>query len=215
MAMPQEIIDEIIKAVATDKDSLDNCSLVCSSFLLPCRRHRWYAIPIRLAHPECEGYYQLFVENAVLRSFVRRITIYDDNVPGDCYDKWNQFLVAFLRLPFCRLRYLLLFLWDIEFNSELKDAISAIIHSSSFEPVCVSNLDMPITIFQGIHAEKLYLNFRDLCRQSAPLTTAASEGGATTATHAVVDHCEWKGFEPVLSVRHFLCNSAHFSSLNK
>jgi hypothetical protein len=57
---------------------------------------------------------------------------------------------------------------------------------------------MPITIFQGIHAEKLYLNFRDLCRQSAPLTTAASEGGATTATHAVVDHCEWKGFEPVL-----------------
>jgi hypothetical protein len=127
--------------------------------------------------------------------------IYGDRFPYD-YLKWNNSdLIALLRFPFCRLHQFTLSLWHEShwnfFSSELKDALSAIIHSSSLETLHISHLDVPMTFFQGMHVEKLILS----SGQSPLLTTAASEGGATTISHAVVDHCEWNFFSPVFGMR--------------
>jgi hypothetical protein len=126
--------------------------------------------------------------------------IYGDRFPYD-YLKWNNSdLIALLRFPFCRLHQFTLSLWHEShwnfFSSELKDALSAIIHSSSLETLHISHLDVPMTFFQGMHVEKLILS----SGQSPLLTTAASEGGATIS-HAVVDHCEWNFFSPVFGMR--------------
>jgi hypothetical protein len=75
MAIPQDIIDEIIEAVGDDKPSLKNCALVSSSFLLPCRRRLWREISLSPITSDCKGLRQLFVQNPVLQSFVTSITI--------------------------------------------------------------------------------------------------------------------------------------------
>jgi hypothetical protein len=84
-------------------------------------------------------------------------------------------------------------------KSGLGDAISAIIHSTSLEKLHIANVIIPITFFQGIHVKKLVLNIQPdhLYRQWALLQAAAPEGGATTASHTVVDQCEWNCFEPI------------------
>jgi hypothetical protein len=88
--------------------------------------------------------------------------------------------------------------WEF-LESGLRDAISAIIRSTSLEKLHITHVNMPITFFQGIHVKKLilYIQPDHFCRQGALLQAAAPEGGATTASHTVVDHCEWNCSEPL------------------
>ena len=85
--------------------------------------------------------------------------------------------------------------WN-DFSSELKDALSTIIHSSTLKTLSLKGFRVPITLFLGVNLTKLKLTDHLLpdesdVAQSRLLIKEASDGVATTASHTVVDHCVW------------------------
>ena len=189
-----------------------------SSFLLPCRKHLFSKLSLN-GHGVCQGLHQFLVENPVLQSFVRSITIkqgsgYDVQV----YDLLNcTSLIAVLRLPFCRLENFsinnfnrrgftpLPVNWN-NFSSELKDTLSTIIHSSTLKTLYLNKVNVPIMLFRGINLTQLKLHNLSpnefVGEQSRLLAQAASEGMATTVSPIVIDHCKLAYyFRPVHSTR--------------
>ena len=73
VAIPQDIIDNMIEAVDDDKRLLKKYALVSSSFLLPCRKRLFSKIFLGRIEI-CEEFHQFLVENPVVLSFVRKIT---------------------------------------------------------------------------------------------------------------------------------------------
>jgi hypothetical protein len=218
LTIPQDIIDNIIEAVGDDSRLLKKCALVSSSFLLPSRKHLFSNISLFRVDQACQQLHQLLVENPVIQSFVRSITISPDYRSSKSHLQLNRTsLIAILRLPFCCLESFSINVWYPsnwnEFSSELKDALLTIIHSSTLKTLYLENIDVPITLFHGIHLTKLELssvspsNFGG--KQSRLLTPAASEGVATTASHTVVDQCVWNLDEPMHGTR--FPTSAYFS----
>ena len=134
MDIPQDIIDNVIAAVGNDDTYLlKQCALVSSSFLLPSRKQLFSRITLR-SDTTCQGIYQLLVQNPVIKSFVRTISIensqiswYQPEVP-----KWMNCisLFAILQLPFCNLEHFSITLnrkclswnWN-DFRRELRDEI--------------------------------------------------------------------------------------------
>ena len=150
LEIPQDIIDDVIAAVGDDTHLLKKCSLVSSSFLLPARKKLFSRISLR-SDQTClwQGILQFLVENPVIQSFVRAISLTEhESTPvwgsSDCTDReWmnKSSLLAILRLPF---RYLECFSINVyrndgcwiswrwsAFSSEMEDALSNIIHSST------------------------------------------------------------------------------------
>jgi hypothetical protein len=213
--IPQDIIYNIIEAVGDDKRSLKACALVSSSFLLPSRKHLFSNLSLDLDQA-CERLHQFLVENPVVQSFVRRITI-------ELHRLLNcTSLIAILRLPFCCLESFSITGSSVEsqdplnwndLSSELKDTLSTVIHSSTLKTLHLKRISVPIMLFLGINLTKLELT--DVSsnefdgKQSRLLTPGPLEGMATTAPHTVVDHCVWNYFEPVYGTR--FPTSAYFS----
>ena len=218
VAIPQDIIDNIIEAVGDDSYLLKKCALVSSSFLLPSRKHLFSHIWLG-SDKACQRLHQFLVENPVIQSFIRRITINYGRTSASHLQSNHTSLIAVLQLPFCCLESFSIGAWDPsnwnDFSSELKDALLPIIHSSTLKTFYIDNIDVPIMLFHGIHLTRLELssvspsNFGG--KQSRLLTPAASEseGVATTASHTVVDQCVWNFDEPMHGTR-FL-TSAYFS----
>ena len=197
VAIPQDIIYNIIEAVGDDKRLLKACALVSSSFLLPCRKHLFSKLSlIRASDQTCQRLHQFLVENPVVQSFVRSITI-------GLYKLLNcTSIIAILRLPFCCLESFSIFGWNWNnFSSELKDTLSTVIHSSTLKTLHLDGINVPNMLFLGINLTKLELSnvsFNEFDgKQSRLLTPGASGEMATTAPHTVVDHCVWNYFEPV------------------
>ena len=196
VAIPQDIIYNIIEAVASDNDRrlLRKCALVSSSFLLPCRKHLFSELILRTDRA-CQRLHQFLVENPVVQSFVRRITI----KPMSSNSEYNPTsLIAILRLSFCclesfsitgRVRYPLN--WN-DFSTEMKDALSTVIHSSTLKNLYVNKINVPIMLFLDINLNKLELtDFRPdkFDGESWLPKLATTEGVPTTASHTVVDYC--------------------------
>ena len=224
MDIPQDIIDNVIAAVGYHPRVLKQCALVSSSFLLPSRKHLFSRITLR-SDQSCQGIHQFLVQNPVIQSFVRSIHLIHvrafrfqrrkrkstSNPPG-----WmdGQSLLAILRLPFCCLEcfsfsrcpncfpicdcrhWKVSWDWKIfQVSSELKDALSNIIHSSTLKTLSLEGITkVPISFFQHIHITTLDLNSIspiDFCDESS-LTRAASKGVAPVASHTVIDQCFWR-----------------------
>ena len=215
VTIPQDIIYNIIEEVANldlslganharyNKRLLKKCALVSSSFLLPCRKHLFSRIILWRVR-SCQRLHKFLVENPVVQSFVRSISIslsFKERL--DCPS-----LIALLRLPFCCLEsfsfYGLMKMrvvvhWN-EFSDELKDALSTVIHSPTLKTLCLEKIRMPTMLLLGINLTKLKLTALKLWlddfdgKQSGllPVTQATSEGLVATAPHAVVDHCVWE-----------------------
>ena len=208
VTIPQDIIYYIIEAVASgdyDRRSLKACALVSSSFLLPCRKHLFSNLYLT-RDQTCQRLHQFLVENPVVQSFVRSITIVLYNLLPIC-----KSLIALLRLPFRCLESFRITRndvwsqfpldWNDDFSSELKDTLSTVIHLSTLKTLHLMRIRVPITLFLGINLTKLELT-DDLSNafdgeQSRLLTPGASEGVAATPPHTVVDHCVWGYFKPV------------------
>jgi hypothetical protein len=222
------IIDSIIDAVGNDTYLLKECALVSSSFLLPSRKYLFSKLsfigrPDQVRH--WQRLYQFLVENPIVQSFVRSITIEPDSYT--LYEPLNHpSLIAILRLPFCclesfsidNMRTQVSLIWN-NLSSELKDTLSTVIHSSTLTTLHLSKIHMPNLLFLGINLSKLELTaflLSDLGgEQSRLLTLAASEGVATasmTRSHTVVDHCVWNFFKPVYGTR--FPTSAYFSLIS-
>jgi len=192
---------------------------VSSEFLLPSRKCLFSRISLS-SDKACQGLHQFLVKNPVLQSFVRTINVdLDYEYPS---------LIYTLRLPFCSLESFSIsaLSWEgrldwNDFSSELKDALSTIIHSSTLKTLHLTGIYVPIMLFQGIHLMKLVLHsvllWFDLDdKQSRLLTPPASEEEevATTASHTVIDEIVWELDEPVFGTRFptlslFLINLRH------
>ena len=209
MDIPQDIIDNVIAAVgdSDDKCLLKQCALVSSSFLRPSRKQLFSRITLR-SDRTCQGIHQFLVQNPVIQSFVRTITLMDSW--GYMIPEWmnGTSLLAILRLPFSCLECFSIIVhrdfgnrysWDWNsFSSELKDALSNIIlHSSSLKTLSLRGIaKVPITFFLRIvHLTTLELHslspndFGD--ENSSSLAQAAPKGVAPTASHTVIDRCVW------------------------
>jgi hypothetical protein len=211
--IPQEIIDSIIAEVGDDTRLLKQCSLVSSSFLLPSRKHLFSRIILR-SDRACQKIYQYLVQNTAIQSSIRAITLaeYIDDCSGFEFEscQWmnSTSLLAILRLPFSCLECFSIKVypdyWDAKpwkwssFSSEMKDALSNIIHSSNLKTLSLEGVtQVPITVFLHIvHLTTLELHSvspDDFCyKGSSSLTRAASMGVASTAPHPVIDRCMWR-----------------------
>ena len=141
----------IVAEVGDDRRLLKQCSLV-SSFLFPSRKQLFSRITLR-SDKTCQGIYQLLIQNPVIQSFVRDITLM--NKWNGKFPQWmnGTSLLAILRLPFGCLECFSINLgqcytnpkpWDWnKFSSELKDALSNIIHSSSLKTLSLNYLLPP------------------------------------------------------------------------
>jgi hypothetical protein len=150
--IPQDIIDNVIAAVGSDdKYLLKQCAVVSSSFLLPSRKQLFSKISLS-GDQASQRLHQFLVKNPVLQSFVKSIAIISW---GSTASELNSTsLLAILRLPFCRLDSFSIDSWYHlnwnNFSSELKDAISNIIHSSTLKTLCLRKVvGVPITLFLG------------------------------------------------------------------
>ena len=215
--IPQDIIDNIIAAVGDDTRLLKQCTLVSSSFLLPCRKQLFSRIYLT-NNQTCHGIHQFLVQNPVIQSFVRSISLEHMSSPETA--KWmnSLSLLALLRLPLCRLEcfsitlcpdYLRNWNWNC-FSSDMKDALLNIIHSSTLKTLSLTGItELPITFFFHIvHLTTLELHsllLSDIVGENSSwLTQAASKGMAPMASHTVVDRCVWRfgteheGYENIL-----------------
>ena len=204
LAIPQHIIDNIIKAVDNPgRRFLETCALVSSSFLLPSRKRLFSQISLG-SDPACQMFHQVLVENPVIQSFVRSIVIRTFR---------SHSLIAILRLPFCCLEsFSIGHGWHYpadwkNFSSELKDALSTIIYSSTLKTLNLWGvISVPIMLFHGIHLTKLELTSFLFNDESTLLTSEASEG---VASDTVIDQCVWNFYEVVHGTR--FSTSAYFS----
>src|SRR5258705_1770945 len=132
---PQDIIDSIIAVVDDDDDHrlLKICALVSSSFLLPSRKRIFSSISLRTVQ-DSQRLHQFLVANPVVLSSVKNIAIH--------YGwRLKASPLSILHLPFCCLKSFSIrnSYWN-DFSSELKDAISNIIHSPTLKPSTFSDL---------------------------------------------------------------------------
>jgi len=196
--LPQDIIDNIIEAVAADDDSrlnlLKTCALVSSSFLLPSRKRLFSAISLT-RRQSCDELHRLILLNPVLQSFVTSITL---NFGYDSYSCWNhRSVVDILRLSFCRLEKFIIItpypsFWDIT-SSRLKDAISTIVHLSTLKTLGFYRFHVPIALLQGICLTTLILN--SAIPDEKPGSPRLADS-ATTASYAVIDQCKMSFTSP-------------------
>jgi hypothetical protein len=199
---------------------LKQCTLVSSSFLLPSRKQLFSRIILKNDQTS-QGIHHFLVENPVIQSFVRTIILTEDidsrtiipivdlNSPGNGNPKSmnGKSLLAILRLPFCCLECFSIILhpdcppniWDWKyFSSDLKDALSNVIHSSTLKIFSLKGItNVPITVFLHIvHLTTLELHSISpinvyMDENSSYLTRAASKGMVPMASHAVIDQCIW------------------------
>jgi hypothetical protein len=204
MEIPQDIIDNVIAAVGDDSHLLKQCSLVSSSFLFPSRKQLFSTISIG-SDKTCQGIHQFLVQNPFIQSFVKTITLMP--VHRLKYPEWmnGASLPAILRLPFCRLEcFSIIFFrdWNLEswswnsFSSEMKDALSNIIHSSTLKTLFLRGItDLPITFFFHIvHLKTLELDSlapNEFYEENSS-TLIQTEGVAPMASHTVIDRCVWR-----------------------
>ena len=228
MEIPQDIIDNVIAAIGYDKRSLKQCTLVSSSFLLPSRKQLFSKITLR-SDQTCQGIHQFLLQNPIIQPFVRSITLKDSW--GYKIPNWmnGPSLLAILRLPFCCLECFSIIVrrndwnedpWDWNsFSSELKDALTNIIHSSTLETLNLAGITkVPITIFLHIaHLTTLELHSlspNDFGGENpSSLTQASSKGvAASMASHSlpVIDRCVWHFWEYVRGMKRILFFSAYF-----
>ena len=208
--IPQDIINSIIAEVS-DTSLLKQCSLVSSSFLLPSRKQLFSRITLK-NDQTCQGIYRFLVQNPVIQPFVRAITVTLMDNWSVKFPQWmnGTSLPAILRLPFGRLECfsidLRMRLWSWNrFSSELKDAISNIIHSSNLKTLSLEGItEVPITFFLNfVRFTELELHslapndfgdensnsLADLRRGVAPMAALA------VAPHRVFDRCVWRWWE--------------------
>ena len=210
--IPQDIIDNVIAAVGDDKRLLKQCALVSSSFLLPSRKQLFSRISLG-SDQTCRRIHQLLVQNPVIQSFVRTIILTEDAKIASWGSETSEWmngtsLLAILRLPFCCLERFSIIVcrddwvwypwnWN-SFSSEVKDALSNIIHSSTLKSLSLSGITkVPISFFLHIvHLTTLELHSlspNDFGGEnSRSLTRAASKGVAPMASHSVIDRCVWR-----------------------
>ena len=208
LEIPQDIIDNVIAEVGDDTRLLKQCSLVSFSFLLPSRKKLFSKITLR-NDQTCRGIHQLLIQNPVIQSFVRAITLkgsWDWQIP-----EWmdDTSLPAILQLP---LRHLEAFSikncynrtpWDWRsFTSEMKDALSNIIHSPSLKSLSLEAVtNLPTTFFpQIVHLTTLELRSLspyDFDNENSSLLTSKGVAPMATNTVPVIDRCVWyvKGIE--------------------
>ena len=224
--LPQDIIDNVIAAGSDDTDLLKQCSLVSSSFLHTSRKHLFSRITIG-SYKTCQGIHQFLIQNPVVQTFVRAITLTESmpDWPGGICPPWlnGTSLLAILRLSFCCLECFSIVLrehddwpdgpiplwvedappgyWDWNyFSSEMKDALSNIILSSTLKTICLDGIvNVPTTFFLHItHLTRLELHsltpncFYDENSSTLPVTRAASKGVRPMASHTVIDRCVWR-----------------------
>jgi hypothetical protein len=198
MEIPQDIIDNVIAAVGDDTGVLKQCTLVSSSFLLPSRKQLFSGMTIE-SDETCQGIHQFLIQNPVIQSFVRDITLKVVNRYHNKISDWinGTSLLAILRLPFSRLECFSVrgnwdgFTWNWNsFSSELKDALSNIIHSSTLKTLSLKDsTNVPITYFFHLHLTTLELDFSpiDFCDENSnSLIWVASEG-----VTPMIDRCVW------------------------
>ena len=204
VVIPQDIINNIIEEVGDDRRLLKTCALVSSSFLLPSRKHLFKFSEIVLrGDGACQMLHQFLVENPVIQSSVRSITFKHDKASVSYLQLNRTSLIAILRLPFRCLESFSIdaYMWYDspplnwnDFSSGLKDALSTIMHSSTLKTLYLWQVIMPITLFHGIHLTKLWLaslSPNDFIGEQSRLLTSAASEVTTTASHTVIDHCEW------------------------
>ena len=219
LEIPQDIIDNVIAAVGDDKCLLQKCALVSSSFLLPTRKQLFSRITLS-SDRNCQGINQFLIQNPIIQSFVRDITLtVDFEIRRPKLTNWinGTSPLAILRLPFCRLECLAIWnphsswcrsydSWDWNnFSSEMRDALSNIIHSSTLKTLFLEGISkVPITLFLHIvHLTTLTLTLspNDFCDENSnSLTRTASKGVpvASIASNTVVDRFVWYvGKEPM------------------
>ena len=205
--IPQDIIDNVIAAVGDDTRLLKQCALVSSSFLLPSRKQLFSKISIG-SDQSCQRVHQILVQNPAIQSFVRTITLYAESKLAKLANRnfnpseWMNGieLLAILRLPFCCLERFSIIVsredwnWN-EFSSEMKDALSNIMHSPTLKSLSLTRTtELPITFFlHNIHLTTLELfsiapNDFD-SESSGLLMRAASKGVAPQAM--AIDRCVW------------------------
>ena len=208
MDIPQDIIDNIIAAAGDDKHLLKQCTLVSSSFLLPSRKQLFSGISI--TSETCQDIHQYLVQNPVIQSFVRNITITEikymmDSRPSESPEWMNgTSLLAILQLPFCRLERFSVVVerhdWDWDWNSfsnELKDALSNIVHLSTLKTLSLTGVEkVPITFFLHIvHLTTLELDSLspyDFGDENSSLLTWAASNGMVPMASGVIDRCVWR-----------------------
>ena len=209
MEIPQDIIDNVIAAVGYNTRLLKKCTLVSSSFLLPSRKQLFSRIYLR-SDQTCQGIHQLLVQNPVIQSFVRTITLEQMFIFDSKFSEWmnGTSLLAILRLPFCCLERFSIIVnrivsnpwnWN-RFSSELKDALSNITLSSTLKTISLRGITrVPITFFLHIvHLTTLELHSlspNDIVGEnSSSLTRAASKGMSPMASQTVpvIDRCVWR-----------------------
>jgi hypothetical protein len=194
--IPQDIIDNVIAAVGDDNRLLKQCTLVSSSFLLPSRKQLFSTITLN-CDQICQGIHQFLVQNPVIQSSVRAISL-ETSRPYYTRSEWmnGTSLLAILQLPFCRLERFTIRIncdWS-SFSSELKDALLNIIHSSTLKTLSLTDItNVPITVFLHIvHLTTLELSLLHFCDENSnTLTRAASKGVAPIASDTVIDRCVW------------------------
>jgi hypothetical protein len=210
MDIPQDIIDNVIAAVGDDTRVLKQCTLVSFSFFHPSRKQLFSRIILRNDQTS-QGIHHFLVENPVIQSYVRSITLTDDNDSQEAWrnPKWmnGKSLLAILRLPFCCLECFSIdvhpywapnsYNWNDDFSSDLKDALSNVIHSSILKIISLKGItNVPITVFLHIvHLTTLELHsilpFEFSDQSSSSQTQAASKGVTPMASDAVIDQCIW------------------------
>jgi hypothetical protein len=138
VAIPQDIIYQVISEVGDERELLKQCALVSSSFLLPSRKQLFSEIYLRTERA-AQRLRQCLIKNPIIQSFVKRIAI------GPwLLDESNRLfnsssLPTILQLQFCCLESFWISSVNYDrldwnyFSSELKDALSNIIHSSTLE----------------------------------------------------------------------------------
>lgn len=158
----QEIVDNIIENINVDeKKNLRRLSLVSRSFLYPCRKKLF--AKIALAHQEqSQGLLSVLAQHPYIQSSVRHLVIHYPgsfryNFYGPTTFKPNDepTLLSLLRLPFLSLRTLVFYPssechWP-KLSSDLRDALSGVIHSpslTSLELLCA--VCVPTTLFLGL-----------------------------------------------------------------
>jgi len=137
VAIPQDIIDNVVEAVGNNKCVLKRCALVSSSFLRPSRKQLFSKISLR-SDRDSKRFHQFLVQNPVIQSFVRSIAIIQHWGSKNSEFHNSTSLLAILRLPFSRLESFSITShrdsWDWNsFSCELKDALSNIIHSPTLK----------------------------------------------------------------------------------
>ena len=212
MEISQEIIDNVIAAVGDDTQLLKQCTLVSSSFLRPSRKQLFSKISLK-SDQNCKGIHQVLIENPVIQSFVKTITVvYSWDAEASTWMKTSKSLLAILRLPFSCLECLSIVVrrnywnrypwtWN-SFNKELKDALANIVHISTLKTLTLNGIvKAPSSFFSNIdHLTTLELysitpyDFvvdENSNSSSKKKKKKASKEVVPMASQTVIDRCVW------------------------